>query len=47
MNKQFTLTALVISSITVDLITVQLNIQEWTQLNNIQLADPLFHVPKK
>lgn len=33
--------------ITVDLPTVQLNIQEWSHINNIQLADPLFYVPGK
>jgi len=46
-SKQMTLTALVSSKITVDLPTVSVDVSQWTHLEQVELADPTFHVPKK
>jgi len=46
-GKQITLTALVSPKKSVDLLTVALDVSQWTHLEQIELADPTFHVPNK
>ncbi|XP_029341263.1 uncharacterized protein LOC115033213 [Acyrthosiphon pisum] len=46
-GKQMTLTALVSPKITVDLPTVAVDVSQWTHLEQVELADPTFHVPNK
>ncbi|CAI6376225.1 unnamed protein product [Macrosiphum euphorbiae] len=46
-GKQMTLTALVSPKITVDLPTAAVDVSQWTHLEQVELADPTFHVPNK
>ncbi|XP_022172622.1 uncharacterized protein LOC111035344 [Myzus persicae] len=46
-GRQIKLTALVSPKITVDLPTVAVDISQWTHLEQVELADPTFHVPNK
>jgi len=43
----YTLNALVAPCVTVGLPTTKLNIEHWTHLQDVSLADPLFHTPGK
>jgi len=43
----YTLNALVAPCLTVDLPTTKLNVDHWTHLQDVSLADLLFHTPGK